>query len=482
MKQTKTKEPAICFGTGGWRGIIGDDFIKANIQRVSYGICLLAKEENKTDKPIVVGYDRRFLSESAMHWITEVMTGMGQRVILMERSTPTPLIMFLVQHMELHYGIEVTASHNPAAYNGMKLIVDEGRDAPVETTVRLEELIAEHSDCDIPTLTETDAKERGLITYLHAPFNDFIDHILSKLNQDAIKKRGLRLLFDPMHGSGIYPLTVILQTLRCTVDLINDNKDAYFGGGTPAPTASRLMDLRNRVVDGKYDLGIAFDGDGDRLGVVDENGQYIDANEILCLLYNYLRAFNGWTAPVVRNLATTHMLDRIAESYGEKCYEVPIGFKYISAGIDEHDAILGGESSGGLTVRGHIHGKDSIYAASLFIEMVCTTGLTPAQMMAQLEEEFGHFEMVEANLSFAKERKPLIQQQLMVEKQLPDFANATVVRVGYEDGCKVYFADGSFVICRFSGTEPLLRIFAEASDADRAKSYINAFRTMLNIQ
>ena len=481
MNQTKTKEPAIRFGTGGWRGIIGDDFIRANIQRVSYGICLLAKEENKTDKPIVVGYDRRFLSESAMHWITEVMTGMGHRVILMERSTPTPLIMFLVQHMGLHYGIEVTASHNPAAYNGMKLIVDEGRDAPVETTARLEALIAESGDCEIPTLTEAEAKERGLITYLHAPFNDFIDHILSKLNQDAIKKRGLRLLFDPMHGSGIYPLTVILQTLRCTVDLINDNKDAYFGGGTPAPTASRLTDLRNRVVDGKYDLGIAFDGDGDRLGVVDENGQYIDANEILCLLYNYLRGFKGWTGPVVRNLATTHMLDQIAESYGEKCYEVPIGFKYISAGIDEHDAILGGESSGGLTVRGHIHGKDSIYAASLFIEMVCTTGLTPAQMMAQLEEKFGHFEMVEANLSFAKERKPLIQQQLMVEKQLPNFANATVTRVGYEDGCKVYFDDGSFVICRFSGTEPLLRIFAEASDADRARSYIDAFRTMLNI-
>ena len=227
-------------------------------------------------------------------------------------------------------------------------------------------------------------------------------------------------------------------------------------------------------------MHIAFDGDGDRLGVVDKDGSYIDANQILCLLYNYLRGFKGWAGPVVRNLATTHMLDRIAESYGEKCYEVPIGFKYILSGIDQHDAILGGESSGGLTVRGHIHGKDSIYAASLFIEMVCATGLLPSEMMKQLEEQFGHFEMVEANLSFAKERKPEIERTLMVEKRLPKF-DREVVRVGYEDGCKVYFSDGSFVICRFSGTEPLLRIFAEAGDAETAKVYIQALRMLLDL-
>jgi len=214
--------------------------------------------------------------------------------------------------------------------------------------------------------------------------------------------------------------------------------------------------------------------------VVDKDGSYIDANQILCLLYNYLRGFKGWMGPVVRNLATTHMLDRIAESYGEKCYEVPIGFKYISSGIDQHDAILGGESSGGLTVRGHIHGKDSIYAASLFIEMVCATGMSPTEMMRQLEEKFGRFEMVEANLSFAKERKSEIERILMIEKRLPKF-DAEVVRIGYEDGCKVYFADGSFVICRFSGTEPLLRIFAEANNVQIANKYIHAFRLLLNL-
>ena len=481
MKQTEMLEQAIQFGTGGWRGIIGDDFIKANIRRVAHAICLLAKEEGKDSAPIFIGCDRRFLSIPATNWIAEVMTAMGFHIILMERSTPTPLIMYLVQHHGYHYGIEVTASHNPSDYNGIKLIVEEGRDAPVETTNRLEELIAENANTPIPSISLKAAEEQGLLTYMHTPFNDFIDHILSMLNRDAIRQRALRILFDPMHGSGTYPLLVILQTLRCTVDLINDNKDAFFGGGTPAPTASRLIDLRHRVVDGKYDLGIAFDGDGDRLGVVDKDGRYIDANEILCLLYHYLRGFKGWTGPAVRNLATTHMLDAIAESYGEKCFEVPIGFKYISAGIDRHDAILGGESSGGLTVRGHIHGKDSIYAASLFVEMVCATGKSPTEMMNELEERFGHYELVEANLAFAMERKPEIVYHLMVKRQIPEFVGANVTHVGYEDGCKVYFDDNSFVICRFSGTEPLLRIFAEASNAERAQSYIDAFRTMLNL-
>ncbi len=481
MKRTEMLEASIKFGTGGWRGIIGDDFIKYNIQRVAYGIGLLAREEGRTDKPIAIGYDRRFLSQSAMMWITEVLNGMGFKTVLVRRSTPSPFIMFLVKNNELHYGIEVTASHNPPEYNGVKLIVEEGRDAPVEVTSRLEEIIMEHIDDDIPMMSEQAAIDAELLTYMHAPFNDFIDHILSMLNKEAIRKRSPRILFDPMHGSGTYPLMVILQTLRCTVDLINDNKDAYFGGGMPAPTANGLMDLRTNVVAGKYDIGIAFDGDGDRLGVVDEKGNYIDANEILCLLYYYLHKYKGWTGPVIRNLATTHKLDKIAASFGEQCYEVPIGFKYISAGIDKYDAILGGESSGGLTVRGHIHGKDSVYAASLFIEMICATGLTPSQLIEKLEEEFGHFEMVESNLTFPKELKPQIVQALMVDKKLPEFKGAQIERVGYEDGCKVYFKDGSFVICRFSGTEPLLRIFAEAGNSAVAEEYINAFKEMLKM-
>lgn len=468
----------IKFGTGGWRAVIGEDFIQENIRLVAAGILQLAKEENKTEKPIIVGYDRRFLSESAAKWVAETLAEGGLEVWFLNRSAPTPLIMHTVMKEELHYGIEITASHNPASYNGIKLIVDEGRDAPLETTGRLEEIIEETRNVNFCNFD--DAVKAGKIVYRKNPFNKFLDDIIDLLDMSALRERGLRVLFDTMHGSGAYPLQVIFHTARCTIDTMNLNKDAYFGGMMPAPTEKTLSMLRDAVIKGSYDLGIAMDGDGDRLGVIDKCGRYIDANEILCMLYYYLVKYKGWKGGVVRNLATTHMLDKIAESFGEKCYEVPVGFKYISSKIDEVDAVLGGESSGGLTVRGHIHGKDSVYAASLFAEMVSVIGKSPAEIMDELENEFGHFEMVEDNLHFAPEYKATIEKIVFEDKKLPGF-DSEVSHVSYDDGCKVYFKDDSFVICRFSGTEPLLRIFAEADNKEKASKYIKDFKEFLNI-
>ncbi len=468
----------IKFGTGGWRAVIGDDFIKDNIRRVAAGVVKLAEKENKTDKPVIIGYDRRFLSDTAAKWVAETLAAGGIEVWFLNRSAPTPFVMHTVKDKELHFGIEITASHNPSSYNGIKLIVDEGRDAPLETTELLEKLIEETETVDFCDFDK--AVEEGKIVYLPNPFNKFIDDILGLLDVEALRKRGLRVLFDTMHGSGTYPLQVIFHSARCTIDTINLNKDAYFGGQMPAPTEETLGALKNLVIKGGYDLGIAMDGDGDRLGIIDSNGRYINANEILCMLYHYLVKYKGWKGGVVRNLATTHMLDRIAESFGEKCYEVPVGFKYISSKIDEADAVLGGESSGGLTVRGHIHGKDSVYAASLFAEMVSVTGKSPTQIMNELEAEFGKFIMVEDNLRFAPDYKSVIENIIMVEKKLPDFGYE-IERVNYEDGCKVYFADGGFVICRFSGTEPLLRIFAESSTKETATKYIADFKAFLGI-
>ena len=468
----------IKFGTGGWRAIIGEDFICENIRRVAAGIVALAREEHKTDKPVIIGYDRRFLSESAAKWVAETLAEGGIHVWFLNRSAPTPLIMHTVKDQELYFGIEITASHNPSNYNGIKLFVDEGRDAPLETTGRLEELIADLQEvnyCDFSA-----AVVDGRITYLHNPFNKFLDDIIELLDMKALRERGLRVLFDTMHGSGTYPLQVIFHTARCTIDTINLNKDAYFGGMMPAPTEQTLSMLKDMVVKGDYDFGIAMDGDGDRLGIVDRNGRYINANEILCMLYYYLVKYKGWKGPVVRNVSTTHMLNRIAESFGEKCYEVPVGFKYISSKIDEVNAVLGGESSGGLTVRGHIHGKDSVYAASLFAEMVSVIGKSPSEIIDELKEQFGTFIMVEDNLRFLPDEKSSIIKTLMEDRKLPEFSSKTD-HVSYEDGCKVYFTDGSFVSCRFSGTEPLLRIFAESSSRETALEYVAAFRAFLNI-
>ena len=471
-------ENTIKFGTGGWRAVIGEDFICSNIRLVAAGILELMKSENKTDKPVIIGFDRRFLSENAAKWVAEVLAQGGITVWFMHRSVPTPLVMHTVKDKELHYGIEITASHNPSEYNGIKLIVDQGRDAPLETTEKLEKIIEKLSD--VKYLEFETAVSEGKIVYLNNPFNKFLDDIISLLDMDALRKRGLRVVFDSMHGSGTYPLLVIFHTARCTIDTININKDAYFGGLMPAPSEKSLNLLRDTVVKGGYDLGIAMDGDGDRLGVIDRNGRYINANEILCMLYYYLVKYKGWKGPVVRNLATTHMLDKIAESFGEKCYEVPVGFKYISSMIDEADAVLGGESSGGLTVRGHIHGKDSVYAASLFAEMISVVGKSASEIIDELEREYGKFVMVEDNLRFAPEYKSVINKMVFEDKKLPDFA-VNVDHVNYEDGCKVYFEDGSFVICRFSGTEPLLRIFAESNSRSAASEYISDFREFLKI-
>ncbi len=468
----------IKFGTGGWRAVIGDDFIRDNIQRVAQGVCELMRSEGKTDKPVVIGYDRRFLSDQAAKWIAEVLAANGINIWFLGRSAPTPYVMFTVKDKELHYGIEVTASHNPSSYNGIKLIVEEGRDAPLECTEKLEGMI--DSLEGYKRIPFTEACDSGMVTYLKTPFNNFIDSIINRLDMDVIREKGPRILFDPMHGSGTYPLTVVLSTARCTVDMINSNKDAYFGGSMPAPGKKQLSELINRVVSDGYDLGIAVDGDGDRIGIIDSCGEYIDANQILVMLYYYLHEYRKWNGPVVRNLATTHMLDLVAESFGEKCYEVPIGFKYISQKLDQTDAVLGGESSGGLTVRGHIYGKDSIYAAALFVEMFCAIGKTPTEFWRELTDKYGEHIIVEDNLSFRPSDRARIENILMVKKQLPDFGRK-ISKVSYEDGCKVYFEDGAFIICRFSGTEPLLRIFAEDAKSEDAGALIKIMKSFVGI-
>ncbi|NLI54189.1 MAG: phosphoglucomutase/phosphomannomutase family protein [Clostridiales bacterium] len=468
----------ICFGTGGWRAEIGKDFYMDNIRLVAQGLANTLLADGKSDKPVVIGYDRRFLSAEAATWMAEVLAANGIGVWFMRRSVPTPLVMYLVKQHGLHRGVEITASHNPSNYNGVKIIVEEGRDAPLTVTERLEREI--NASSDVKTMPMPEAEERGLVTYLKNPFNGFIDSILNVIDTDAIRERGPRILFDSMHGSSTYPLTVILNTARCTVDQIHADKDAYFGGMMPAPTEDTMAELRNRVVYGGYDLGIAVDGDGDRLGVIDGTGRYISANEILVLLYSYLHEVKGWKGPVVRNLSTTHLLDRVAESFGEACYEVPVGFKYISSKIDEVDAVLGGESSGGLTVRGHIHGKDSVYSSALFVEMICKTGRHPSEMIAALEQKFGTYVMKESNVSFSAPQRAALEKVIFTDCALPEFGTAPV-KVSYLDGCKAYFADDSFVVCRFSGTEPLLRIFAEGRSPGQALSYIAAWKKLLNL-
>ena len=469
----------IRFGTGGWRGIIGKDFIYDNVCLVAQAIADMIFEDGKQHLPVMVGFDRRFLSFDAACWVIQTLCARGLKVWFMKRTAPTPLVMFTVKENGLSYGIQITASHNPSSYNGIKLITEGGRDANEYATDRLEAFIEKAlKENRIPEVISFEqAEQDGSIFYLKNPFNSFIDSIQASIRTDIIRDRGLRILFDPMHGSGAYPLMVLLYSSRCTVDQINFERDAYFGGHMPAPSEVSLQELRYRVVQRSYDLGIAFDGDGDRLGVVDNKGRYITANEILVILYYYLHEHRGWKGPVVRNISTTHMLDKLAAHFGEDCYEVPVGFKHISSKIDETDAVIGGESSGGLTVRGHIQGKDSVYAAALLIEAVCALQKGPSAIMEDLYKLLGRHYSFDDSLVLTEPEKQNIIYHVMKEHKLPNFNNK-ISKVSYMDGCKVYFDDG-FVICRFSGTEPLLRLFSESDTLVKAQEYCNIFKDFI---
>ncbi len=467
----------IKFGTGGWRAIIGDGFTKANIRLFARAMADKLLAEGVADRGIVLGYDRRFLSKETVQWSCEVLAAAGIRCLFVCRSVPTPLIMNHVMKYGLPYGMMVTASHNPSLYNGIKVFTQGGRDADEVQTADIEAYIRRAEGKPIPTLPYAEARARGLVEEFY-PMNEYLDDIMGKVDMQAIREAGLRIVYDPMYGVGQTPLTTILTTGRCDLKVIHQEHDTLFGGRMPAPSEELLYMLRSHVVDLGYDLGLATDGDADRLGVIDDLGNYLSPNDILVLLYHYLLAHKGWRGSAVRNLATTHRLDAVARDFGQVCYEVPVGFKHISAKMAETGAILGGESSGGLTVAGHIPGKDGMYAASLLVEMVAVTGKKLSQLMAGLREKYGSWQMAERSLAFDPDLRPGLEERIFLRKEVPELEGVAVERVSYLDGCKLCFQNGGWAIIRFSGTEPLLRVFCEMPtrrEADRVCDLLRAF-------
>ena len=464
----------ISFGTGGWRAIIGDDFTRANISLLAKAMAAKMKAEGVADKGVVIGYDRRFLSKETVIWSCEVLAAEGVRCHFVNRSVPTPLIMYYVMKYEFPYGMMVTASHNPALYNGIKVFTAGGRDADENQTDEIEAYIAQVDPATIHRMDYREAVRQGWVREIY-PMNEYVDDVIEKIDLAAIKEARLRVALDPMHGVSETALGTILITGRCDVSVIHQEHDTLFGGKMPAPAEDRLGLLQNFVVDKHYDLGIATDGDADRLGVIDDQGHYLHPNDILVLLYYYLLKYKGWSGPVVRNLATTHRLDAIAKAHGQKCYEVPVGFKHISAKMQETGAILGGESSGGLTVAGHINGKDGVYAASLLVEMVAKSGKSLSQLMQDVDQECGACHMEERSYQLTEERKAALQHRLFELRELPPLDPYEVERVSYLDGCKIYLAGGGWLIARFSGTEPLLRLFCEMPSQTEAVALCQQF-------
>lgn len=467
------------FGTGGWRAVIAEDFTKANVRLLAQGLANRMHAEGVAGRGLVLGYDRRFLSDQFCWWAVEVLVANDIPVTVIDRPAPTPMVMWTVRNKQTRYGLAVTASHNPAHYNGIKLFSAGGRDADLETTDAFTREVNALSEAQVRSVASHEVRDHPLIT-VQTSMNWYIDAIVEHLDLEAIRHAHLKIVLDPMFGVSQTCLQTILVTARCDVQVINERHDALFGGRMPSPSLETLRELRTRVVESSADLGIATDGDADRLGIFDDRGNFLSANQVLVLLYHYLLVTKGWKGPAVRNIATTHLLDRIAERHGQACHEVPVGFKHISAAMDAHDAVIGGESSGGLTVRGHIPGKDGVFAGSLLVEMIAASGRRLSELWDDIEAEYGHLDLVETAFTFRPDRKDELAERLGRD-DLPHFDGLEVERISHLDGTKVYFTNGGWLVVRFSGTEPLLRVFAEMPDEAQARRVVDALVAHLQL-
>lgn len=469
----------IKFGTGGWRAFIGEEFTKDNVQLVAQALANIINNEQVADKGFVVGYDRRFLSDKAGRWFTEVLAANAIKVSFIDKFVPTPIVMFKAKEMGCAYSACITASHNPADYNGIKVFIEGGRDADEVITEKIETQIAQLTLDKVKAVEFEQAVEDKLVEVIN-PMNEFVDSIINFIDIESIKKANLRVLIDPMFGVAKNALQTVLINGRCDVDVINDGKNPDFGGLMPSPSAATLYRLKHLVAAEGYDIGIGTDGDADRLGIIDEKGNFIHPNEVLMLLYYYLLEYKGWKGSVVRNIATTHILDKIAEDHGEKSFEVPVGFKHISSQMEADDSLIGGESSGGLTIRGHIKGKDGVFASSLLVEMLSVTGKKLSELLDEIYGKYGYAYTAEGDCTFKPAQKETLYNRIYVEKQLPEF-EYEIDKVSYDDGAKVYFKNGGWVIARFSGTEPLLRIFAEMADKETAEKVVQQVKDFLQL-
>ena len=455
----------IAFGTGGFRGIIGDDFTKENVQLIAQGLANLIHINLEEDKPIIVGYDNRFMSDYAAKWFIEVLNGNGIESYIFTYPVPTPVIMSATRDRGYYYGVMITASHNPYYFNGIKIFTKEGYDADVSFTSSLEEAIK--NVLIINTLEERKAREKGLLsdyTNLHS----YIAHIKSFVDPN-IDGEHLRVLYNNMNGVGAIGFYAIAREMKIKEFVtINDTHDAFFGFNLPNPTKEALTGhFAQMVVEGKYDLGLASDSDGDRLGIIDEKGNYVSANEILACIYYHLVVNRGYKGDIVKNLATSTFINKTAEYLGFKSHEVDVGFKNITHGMKKYNALLGGESSGGLTMQGYIYGKDASFAASLFLEMVIKANKPVSEIVREIKEKVGYSKYFHEDfIPLRADVKRVIEE---ISNNPPIFNKEVVKKDYYGRNFKYCFDNDSWLLIRLSGTEPAFRLFAEFDSEEETK-------------
>lgn len=467
---------AIKFGTSGWRGIIAEDFTFPNARLVCQAIADYLKQNNLASKGVVVGYDTRFQSETFAVTAAEVMAGNGIISYFTDRDCPTPVVSFAIREGRRAGGINITASHNPAEYNGIKFSPATGGPAPEDVTKPIETITNSLNPAAVKRLPLDQAREKGLVVDID-PRQDYFQHLNTLVDIEVLRRSNLKVVVDVLYGTGREYLDVFLKQTGVQVEVLHGWRDPYFGGHRPEPSAEFLSELAGRIPATGAQLGLAVDADADRFGVMDATGGYHEANEILSLLLDYLIQTRGWDGGVARSVASTHLLDRVAKLYGRPVFETKVGFKYLGPYITSDQAIMVGEESEGFSMKGHLPEKDGILAGLMVAEMVARTGKDLPVLLADLFSRVGPVYNRRLNFSLPQEAK----ERLMVSlQQAPaKFAGLAVRQHITLDGHKFILEDGSWVCFRPSGTEPVVRFYFEASSPEGLEKLRRAGEAMI---
>jgi phosphoglucomutase len=457
----------IKFGTSGWRGLIADDFTFATVRLALRAISEHLKSKTPTPT-VLVGYDTRFYSEEFSALAVEVLQQNGIKTLLCDSFTPTPTVAYEVMRRKLDGAINFTASHNPAQYHGLKYSGPDAGPALPEVTKDIEARAAKILEKEGPqALTgnqhhgQPSKNGQGEKVSLRA---DYLKRLNELVRFEVIKKTNLRIVTDALHGCGAGYLDKALSDHGISVKALRTERDCLFEGSGPDVSEENLAGLAKIAKESGANVGLATDGDADRFGIVDADGTWIQPNLILALVYDYLVETRGWNMPAARSVATTQMVDAVAKSHGQVAYQTPVGFKYIGQLIREDKIALGGEESAGLTIRGHVPEKDGILACLLVAEMTAARGASIGEQLRAMFKKLGReFHPVRENLHLTDEQKANTIRKVAVDAST--LVGRKVVSVDRTDGAKFVFGDGSWMLVRLSGTEPIVRLYVEAESA-----------------
>jgi len=453
----------IKFGTSGWRAIVAEEFTIANIRRAVAGIAHYVAGKNPGQARVIVGRDPRYMGERFVEIAAEVLAGAGVKPLVIAEAAPTPAIAYEVVRLKSDGAINFTASHNPPEYNGIKFSTPDGAPALPEVTSAIEALIAANGDAgkSAPALPKAVAEKVDPKPAYLARLKEIIDFPL-------LRASGLKVVFDPLWGAARGYPDELLRDAGIPVATVHDVRDVLFGGHAPEPEGHLLNEMRQKMKETGARIGIATDGDADRFGIMDEDGSFIQPNYIIAVLLDYLIETRGWKNGAAKSVATTNMINALADHHGVELYETPVGFKYIGELIKQDKIAIGGEESAGLSIRYHVPEKDGIIAGLLCCEAVARRGKSIAAQIQDLFGKVGSFYPNRENFRLTPEMKAKFTNKLQSDPV--ELSGRKVRQVVRTDGLKLVFEDGSWVCYRMSGTEPVVRVYSEArSEAELEK-------------